>query len=268
MDRTQLLVSEYLDDELTSDEREQLATTLETDGVAVDRLVLHSFIHAQLLDWMTTPNELPAAAPAPRLYRGPSRIGRRSFGLIAATLLLAAGVFWLAYLFAWRPVIVGQLTHAAGCRWASTQPALSVGALLRDGQDLELLKGTALVTLVSGAQLQLEGPTSVRLASAMEAHLRQGRIAAKVPTTARGFTVTSSLARFVDLGTAFMLSLEADKSFVLHVFEGLVELQLDERFGKAAHQPLRVAEVRAVTFDAASGEITAPQFEEGKQMPF
>ena len=276
MDRMQQLVSGYLDGELTHEEERHLAASLESDSAAVDQLVFHSFLHSQLLDWLTTPNERLEAAHLPRVTGMPTtgrmwRIGPGTRWL-AASLLVAAGLIALTYIVAIRPVVVGQLTEASGCRWgpvpAGSQAALTVGTLLHDGQELALLQGTALVTLVNGAQVQVEGPTSLRLVSAAEAHLHQGRIAAKVPTTARGFTVTSSLARFVDLGTAFTLSLDADKSFVLHVFEGLVELQLDERFGKSAHQPLRVAEVRVVTFDAASGEITAPQFEEGKQMPF
>jgi ferric-dicitrate binding protein FerR (iron transport regulator) len=187
---------------------------------------------------------------------------------VAAAVLIVAGVISLAYYLATRPTVVGQLTQATGPRWARSEPAISVGSLLEDGQDLALEQGTALITLVSGAQLWLEGPTSLRLVSPKEVHLHDGQIAAKVPTTARGFTVTSPLARFIDLGTEFTLKLEAEKSFELHVFEGLVELRLDERFGNSAQQPVRVAEVRALTFAVESGEVAVKQFEEGKQMPF
>jgi hypothetical protein len=45
-------------------------------------------------------------------------------------------------------------------------------------------------------------------------------------------------------------------------------LTLDERFGEAAQQPLRVAEVRAVSFDVESGDVAALHFQEGKKMPF
>ena len=82
------------------------------------------------------------------------------------------------------------------------------------------------------------------------------------------FTVTSSLARFVDLGTAFTLKLDAEDAFELHVFEGLVELQLDKRFGEGVHQPVRVAEVCAVSFDVEAGDVSPLKFEEGKKMPF
>jgi hypothetical protein len=47
-----------------------------------------------------------------------------------------------------------------------------------------------------------------------------------------------------------------------------VEVRLDERFGKAARRPTRVAEVRALTFDVSSGDVANLHFQEGKQMPF
>src|SRR5688572_21705566 len=52
MDQVQRLISGYLDAELSSEEANQLAGALETDAASVDRLVFHSFIHAQMLEWM------------------------------------------------------------------------------------------------------------------------------------------------------------------------------------------------------------------------
>jgi ferric-dicitrate binding protein FerR (iron transport regulator) len=187
---------------------------------------------------------------------------------LAAALAIAASLAVVAYVVALRPAVVAQLTSATDTRWGAAQADIPVGSLLKDRQELALEKGAALITFVSGTQLLLEAPASIRLDGPNEIRLLGGRIAAKVPTQARGFSVHSSLAKFVDLGTQFTLRLDADKSFQLHVFEGLVELQLDPRFGEEAHQPLRVAEVRTVAFDITTGEITAPQFEEGKQMPF
>jgi ferric-dicitrate binding protein FerR (iron transport regulator) len=187
---------------------------------------------------------------------------------LAAALLVAVGISTVAYVVGSRPVFVGQLTDATACRWGDPHADLAVGTLLEDGQELELVQGSAVITFASGAKLLLEAPTTVRLNSAMNVHLIDGRLAAKVPRQAIGFAVTSSLARFIDLGTSFTLKLVAEKSFELHVFEGLVEVRLDPRFGEAARRPTRVAEVRALTFDIASGDVANLQFQEGKQMPF
>jgi hypothetical protein len=70
------------------------------------------------------------------------------------------------------------------------------------------------------------------------------------------------------LGTQFSLALSAEKSFDLHVYEGLVELQLDKRFGEKVHKPAYVSAVHAVTFDVRAGDIKAIEFQPGKTMPF
>jgi hypothetical protein len=214
------------------------------------------------------PGELSAPASRAKLFITRAKQRFFSFGALAAMLVIAASISMVAYVLASRPHYVGQLTEATGCKWGSSPVGIGLGTFLKNGQDLELVTGKAVITLESGAKVYLEGPTSLHLDSRNEIRLIDGRIAAKVPRQAIGFAVTSSLARFVDLGTAFTLNLRAEKSFELDVFEGLVELRLDERFGEAVHQPVRVAEIHAVSFDVQSGDIAALPFQEGKNMPF
>jgi hypothetical protein len=300
MHNIRLLISRYLDGELTDDEVAQLAALLETNVASIDALVFSSFIHAQLLNWMDQEGEqtfesttasdrqeslLATMSQPPTIFADGhiskvnfngqqqsfitrSRKRLLSLGTLAAALLIAASISAITYVVASRPVIVGQLTDATGCRWGASPAGIQVGTLLENDQDLILLQGNAVITFASGAKIHLQGPTSLHLHSPSQIRLNSGRIAAKVPRQAIGFTVASSLARFVDLGTAFTLSLEAEKSFQLHVFEGLIELQLDKRFGKAAQQPVRVAEIHAVSFDVQSGDVARMHFEEGKKMPF
>jgi hypothetical protein len=298
MQNKHLLISRYLDGELTDAEIGQLAAVLETNVVSVDQLVVNSFIHAQLLNWMDQRTELihdgtsvfegnelygttglSAISPSvderhnvslnrTQKFFAPAPRRLFSLGSLAAILLIAASVSLVAYLISSRPVIVGQLTDATGCQWGGSPLDIRVGTLLENGQDLCLIQGRAVITFASGAKVLLEGPTTVRLNSPNEMLLIDGNIASKVPRPAIGFTVKSSLARFVDLGTAFTLMLHAEKSFELHVFEGLVELQLDERFGATVHQPVYVAAVHAQKFYVQDGDVEAMTFEEGKKMPF
>jgi ferric-dicitrate binding protein FerR (iron transport regulator) len=143
---------------------------------------------------------------------------------------------------------------------------LPVGALLRAGQELNLIEGRALVTFVSGAQIVLEGPTQMRLDSPMATELAGGRITASVPTQAIGFSVSSPMARFVDLGTEFTLNQDVDKGFVLQVFDGLVEVQLPVRDGDASQKPLRISELTAVRFHAGSGKIVVEPYDESERL--
>jgi ferric-dicitrate binding protein FerR (iron transport regulator) len=296
MDNVQLLVSGYLDGELTESEADQLAAELENDSAAIDWFVLNNFVHSQLLEWMNQKHvpsgAVAAAADSPTIdeFRddeylvSPGRLTfdaekqtdrgathrRRSWAFPAAGAIVAASIAVALFIVQSRSVFVGTLTEANNCRWGSAPAGLAVGSFLEDGQKLELMKGRAEITFRSGAKLLLEAPVSVQLESANELRLNNGRIAAKVPRQAIGFTVNSSLASFVDLGTAFTVDLEAEKSFKLLVFEGLVEVGLDKRFGTAANRPVRIAEVRAVTFDidSDSRDVEAMPFPEGMQMPF
>jgi len=296
MANIRLLISRYLDGDLADNEVAEMATALESDVASVDQLVFMALIHAQLLNWMDQHGELSESAgasvgveplavdrsePKSRVadaVRNRSNgargfmIGARrrilSFGSLAALLLIAASLSIVAYVVSSRPTYVGQMTEATNCRWGSATAEMGVGTFLSTGQQIELLEGKAVITFANGAKLFLEGPTSLQLTSVSNIRLIAGRIAAKVPRQAVGFSVTSNLARIVDLGTQFSLSLQADKSFELHVFEGQVELRLDKRFGEAVHQPAYITAVHAVAFDVASADIKAIEFEHGKQMPF
>jgi hypothetical protein len=296
MNDTRLLISRYLDGELTDDEVAILAASLERDSAEVNVLVFTSFLHAQLLDWMDQSHERDRAASAMEVVRAsqasdsddmsivsiaprstarserPSagKIRRRlsSLGLIAASLAIAASILTVAFVVGQRPVIVGQLTDAVNCKWHTAPAGMQVGTLLEAEQDLVLLEGTAVITFASGAKLHLEGPASVEILSPGEVRVINGHIAAKVPRQAIGFAIDTSLARIIDLGTAFTLSLDAEESFRLDVFEGLVEVKLNDRFGTAAQRPVRVAEIHAVKFDVRSADVAPAPFVAGSAMPF
>jgi ferric-dicitrate binding protein FerR (iron transport regulator) len=299
MDSIKLLISRYLDGELTDEETARLAEALKLDPASLDCFILNNYIHSQLLDCMdqqrvqdramsaiveddaqgaliswSSSNGLagsskaPLLAPSQSVDRTQRRRRLRAWGALAASLLVVAGISGVTYKIASRPVFVGTLTDAIGCRWGTAPSGIAVGTFLQEGQELELLTGSAVVTFASGAKVMFEGPASLRLNSAKDLELITGKVAAKVPTQAIGFTVNSSLARFIDLGTAFTLHLDAEKTFELHVFEGLVEVQLDKRFGKAAQRPAWIADVHAVSFDVKSGDLETLHFQEGKLMPF
>jgi hypothetical protein len=300
MDEIQRLTSSYFDQELTDAELDRLADLLRSEPDAITQFVTSSLVHTYLVEWMdhrrVQDNAIAglASTGSDSFIRGrqadsqlsvdeffcdcsiaddwqPARPGHRfwpqSVAARAAIVLLAATVAFAAYAFATRPVVVGQLTQATGCQWETSLANPQVGALLSDGQQLQLLKGSALITLVSGAQVFLEAPSSIRLVSVNEVHLDQGELAAKVPTPAKGFTVSTSLSQFVDWGTMFTLKAD-DKAFDLYVFEGLVEVQVDQRFGERSHQPMWIPIAQAVHFDIDNPEVVHLPFNQGEKMPF
>ena len=92
------------------------------------------------------------------------------------------------------------------------------------GQRVKLVAGLAEITFRSGAKLVLTGPTEFSVRSASEAHLRVGKLTAKVPHTARGFTVGTPSGNVVDLGTEFGVEVTPDKKLDVQVFVGEVKV--------------------------------------------
>ena len=296
------LISDYLDGELDEAGLAQLAELLRNDATVVDQVVMDSFVHSQLHQWMNdrriqeeiladafgssslggwsrgSKDPLTAIDPefagrSPAIFAGQEertrsrkRIGL--FAALAATVLISATLITVAYLAASHPVIVAQLTQDKDCRWHASSPELPVGSLLHAGQRLRLESGRALLTFTCGAQVVLVGPSAVKLQSKSEFDLDDGRVAAQVPTLAIGFAVRTPVAEFVDLGTEFSLALEDDSSCELQVFDGLVELRLFDRNGKGVEQRLQISEGSAVRFDASRHEVSSIHYDEQQRVAF
>src|SRR6202008_1755440 len=108
----------------------QLAENLQTNVESLDQFVLSNFVHYQLLDWMDHDRlsctavggmleEDEVAALGEKVNRAAetsvaSRTNRwlRSWGAVAATLLVAATLGTLGYMMASRPDYVGLLSDA------------------------------------------------------------------------------------------------------------------------------------------------------------
>lgn len=121
------------------------------------------------------------------------------------------------------PVIVAQLTGFHEAVWAEESLSPQEGAWLQGGQRLALTSGMAEVMFRSGATVLIEGPAQFDLLGSNTGHLAQGRVTAKVPQPAHGFTVETPNARIIDLGTEFGVQVAQEQSGV-QVFEGKVEV--------------------------------------------
>jgi hypothetical protein len=79
------------------------------------------------------------------------------------------------------------------------------------------------VRFASGATVILSGSTIFTARSARGGKLDQGRVVARVPESAKGFTIESDIARVVDLGTEFGFA-AGDTQQQVAVFDGLVQV--------------------------------------------
>lgn len=153
----------------------------------------------------------------------------------AAAAIVAAGAVWLLND---APNPVATLAKARSCKWGNSALPTMEGALLTPGT-LELLEGMATLTFESGAEVTLEAPVSMEVVSKMECRVKKGTVVAEVPPKAKGFTIHTPETKVVDWGTRFGVSAGEDGKCLVHVIEGLVEVQ---REGETQSRELRAGQ--------------------------
>jgi hypothetical protein len=102
--------------------------------------------------------------------------------------------------------------------------------------------------------LSLQGPADLDLTSVERIFCQQGKLRARVPPGAEGFTVLAPGAAVVDLGTEFGLNVAADGKAELMVFEGEAEVSVLNAEGHTLRSE-RLTEKKAVTVDPGAGRI-------------
>jgi hypothetical protein len=90
---------------------------------------------------------------------------------------------------------------------------------------LKIKKGTLRLDFYSGARIFLEGPASLDLLSPDLARINRGKLIARVPPAAEGFTIASGDIRVIDRSTEFGIYMKGPDDREIHVFKGEVDLQ-------------------------------------------
>lgn len=123
----------------------------------------------------------------------------------------------------------------------------------------ELWKGVVHLRFAHGADVVLAGPARFDVTDTQHIHLLDGKIRVTAPPTARGFTVATRAANFVDLGTEFGLRVQRDRGASdLYVFDGQVNVA-DPRSGKVLSEVMGGQSSRSI-----DGKLTgAPKLKEG-----
>ena len=156
---------------------------------------------------------------------------------------------------------IARLKNAVKVEWlGENQPAQ--GAALEPGI-LEFASGMAELEFYSGARVIVEGPARVELTSPYLVHCFQGKIRARVPEEAQGFTIQTPSFELVDLGTEFGMDVASSGKSSVRVFDGEVELN------SARQKKRSVLGGQSVTVDKAGVSLltensgaTYPSFDE------
>jgi hypothetical protein len=267
-ERLQELLDDYLDGRLDEAGVQELEALLRADAEARRHFVryacLHTDLHlevrgrlagARVLDrieqLVANPGVPPTAAAAGSVPGEPARPrlpGSRWYPLIAAGLLLAAGLGW--WLAAGRPggraqdvpgTAVAWLVNAQNCQWAD---AVGPTGVLSAGKVLQVERGLVEVRFHCGASVVLQGPARLQLLSGKGARLLRGKLSARVPQAAAGFEILSPQGKVIDLGTEFGVTVADNGVTDVYVFEGKVEAY-PRRGGQPEARPVHLTRNQA-----------------------
>lgn len=238
--RLERLISAYLDQELTADEKRELEEMLLASSRAreifLDRAEWHGLLREQALQGQSA-LLMAAQPPATKLLPFPRRAWLAAAIAAAAAACIALGWWLLPRHAAENPGTAEQesplasaservalLAQAIDVTWEEGSRSFGVGSALPKGW-VKITRGTLRLDFYSGARVILEGPASLELLSPDLARLERGKLTARVPPPAEGFTVISSDLRVVDRGTEFGMNVSGTHDCEVHVFDGKVELQ-------------------------------------------
>ena len=217
---------------LTESQRDRLNEILRADPEARRQFsqtqLLDAALHLQQSsglsdDVVPFPPQKPRAAPRPYAWIGAAAAVVFLLGLGLGSLIDGAANS-VAAGNADEPTDDGVafLTLALDVEWTGDRQPV-VGEPLSPGR-LQFSGGLVQLEFYSGAQLIVEGPADLDLVTSNEAVCHRGKLRAKVPEIARGFTVHSRHFELVDLGTEFGMDVSEGGTSEVQVFDGEVEL--------------------------------------------
>jgi ferric-dicitrate binding protein FerR (iron transport regulator) len=196
---------------------------------------------------------------------------------VAAVLLLSVGAhFWLisspkdsspntpvrqASLVR-PPQPVATVTSVTNATWSSGD-VHKIGDTLNERQQLELLTGIAQISMACGADVVLQAPCTVVLATDHLVVLKNGKLTAQAAKWATGFVVETNGLRITDLGTRFAVSADSSGVSEAHVLSGSVLAEaMNSQRPKRSSMLLTSGQAIRVSVPQSTIDLIAAQREE------
>jgi ferric-dicitrate binding protein FerR (iron transport regulator) len=169
-------------------------------------------------------------------------------GVAAAAIVMLIATLWLVFMpsepdqrmHAGSSRGMALLTNSVNARWRDGMVP-TLGGELRAGV-MDLHHGRAQIMMHSGAVVEMYAPCRFELTGENRGILHEGRLTAHVPERARGFTVEATSMRVVDLGTEFGMLVGAARPAQVHVFEGMVRVDLLDGSGAVRESAMLLAQ--------------------------
>jgi hypothetical protein len=196
------------------------------------------------------------------------------YGMAAAVLLIALGTIFTSASFFQQhreevnaPQFVDQ-THGSlesqpresvlgtlrplveASHWSFGKPGEPSRTSFLAGDTLWLDSGAVELVLTNKTTAKLEAPAIIQMLSLERARVLKGRITVDVAKGAEGFTVETTSAEVVDLGTVFSVDVDDVATDVI-VFEGKVDLKYSKQPGNVVPPEQPTLEVRRMNMGEA-----------------
>jgi ferric-dicitrate binding protein FerR (iron transport regulator) len=232
-----------LADGLASEADERALAELLRESAEVRRayrefVALHSALH-----WDYVAASGPELLQSPTVPAPPPGSSWRTgwFAAFGAGVLLAGAAAMALFLL--RPVPPAAPEQSAYLTKPDAPKADAIAALLVDGVgaefapgrapdgvrfgpgEYELVQGVVHLRFARGADMVLAAPARIEVADAQHTRLLSGKVRVVAPPAAKGFTIATRSADYVDLGTEFGLRVDAASGASdLYVFDGQVNV--------------------------------------------
>lgn len=269
MDDVNKLIQQYLDTDLSREERDRLERELlaapEKMAAFAEVLSVHSDL-ASASD-STAASQRPATASGP--IAAPLLSNQFAGWALAASVAMVAAavaIYWQSHpagsvarnesakqdpvsLDTTSPkpgVVAAYVGRTSNCQWKGEER--SEGLTLHEGEDVWLTAGEAELIFDSGARVIAQGPCRLEVDNAQAFTLVLGDVSVEATY---GFKVTTPSGIVLDLGTEFGVSVDDLGGSEVHVFKGEVAFQALTAGGSLEGKPLKLPADRAckVTID-------------------
>jgi hypothetical protein len=181
---------------------------------------------------------VPGSTPSSTLRLINSVTSKLTSSSLAAALLVALLCYGTFALLSWnlRPdqlpsaanregSTVAIVSSAADVHWSPETTSKTNQSPVRLGEPLTIESGVVQLELKRGVTLLVEGPARWSIEGDNRATLKSGKIVAKVPPQAIGFTIETPEVKIVDLGTEFGVVADPEGKTDVHVLRGRVEVK-------------------------------------------
>tara|TARA_R110002095_G_scaffold198159_1_gene177568 strand:+ start:510 stop:2084 length:1575 start_codon:yes stop_codon:yes gene_type:complete len=220
------LISSYFDDLIdeTDSEWAELQSRLKSDKSARSYYAECAVMQAQVA-WCFS-NELEAQSKVLLPPRKQKFFVYCLVGVPALVVLSVAFLFTLSFESADTSQAVAQVADMVKVTWEKDASHWKRNQQFKAGDQVQLKQGYLELEMTSGARVIVEGPASLEILEEGNLRLYAGRLFAKVPPQAEGFTVITPSAKTIDLGTEFGVYVNDAKTTDVHVMQGLVDSEL------------------------------------------